>query len=97
MLQDARQRAAFRRPPPTYDRPRFPRGINRLFWQTNRLDAFSERNWLSQSQQSDVMIVSVLIKVSMPNDCTDCPLNCFRFGRYKLVVIAENHANLASL
>lgn len=97
MLKNSRQWTAFWRSSPTNDSSLLTRRINWLFGQTNRLNAFGKRHWLSQPQQSDVVIISVLIKVSMPNNCTDCPLNCFCLGRYKLVVIAKNHSNFASL
>jgi hypothetical protein len=60
------------------------------------LDSLRKRHWLPKSQQSNVMIIRVLIEVAVSDDCTDRALNRFCLGCHKLIMISQYHANFAS-
>lgn len=75
----------------------FSRRIDRLLRKTNGLNTLRESHRLAQSQQCNVVIVSVLIEISVANNCAHSSLNRLSFGCHKLIMISEYHANFAAL
>lgn len=96
MLNDSRKRTALSRATPPDDGANISCGFASVLRQAYRFNGFRKIHRLSQLQQSDVVIVRVLIEAPMSDDGRHCPLDRLRLGREELIVIAQNDSDFVA-